>query len=392
MDVTGTTPMRLLAATTFLLIIGAAGCSGTTNGGGAGSGGQSTENDDDSSDDDGTTTTEVDTTTTGEEGDGDATSGSGWKAISAPARPVHINSVHFHDDKRGWLTTTSPNPMVDERGAWYTDNGGETWNLRREQFDALVARFDANGERAWMGGSDRRELWYSDDNKDFKPKHQAIDPHDTVSELYFWNKKVGIIGSETAGRIHRTADGGESWRLHEFEKKDAGFNDFEVLGDHVWASTGVDFQGDGTGARIHYSTDRGQTWELHKLEDQAHHYKGGSIQSVHAVSKKEVWAAGVNRQLYHTTDGMESWEQIEGVPADAYGFNDIDGIGDHLIAGGNHDKGAFIYESTDGGETWETTFVGECGTDCEIEGIEFVHKELAYAYGYGGTLIRFNGR
>jgi photosystem II stability/assembly factor-like uncharacterized protein len=356
----------------------------------------------DGSGDDDSNTTETNTTTTNpDDGDGggddgdDSTEGSsgGWQKISPPAQRVHINSVHFHDDQRGWLTTTGFDKMVDERGAWYTDDGGQTWDLRREQFDAYVAKFDANGERVWMGGSDSRELWYADDNDDFKPYDDGIQQQDWIGDLYFWDKQTGILGSQTAGRIHRTTNGGETFEIQEFGQKDAGFNDFEVLGDEVWASTGVDFQDDGTGARIHYSDDRGATWELHKLEDQAHHYKGGSIQAVHAVSSDEVWAAGVNRQLYHTTDGMETWEQIEGVPADAYGFNDIDGAGDTLIAGGNHDDGIFIYESHDGGESWEMTFVGDtCGSSCEIEGIEVVNEDLAYAYGYGETLIRFNGR
>ncbi|MFB6373121.1 MAG: YCF48-related protein, partial [Bradymonadaceae bacterium] len=360
-------------AAACLLFTASAGCGSLIGDGSPGDDGEnpttvdtSTSDDGDGDGDgdgngDGDNTTTVDTSTTGGDdgnGDGDGSSSgvSGWEYVGAPAQQVDVESVRFHDKKHGWLTTTGP-PMVDERGVWYTDNGGKSWDLRREQFNAYDARFDATGERVWMGGSNSRELWYSDDNKDFKPKDGAIEPQDLVGELYFWNKNEGILGSETAGRIHRTTDGGDSFKLHEFGKKDAGINDFEVLGDEVWASTGVDFQGDGTGGRILHSEDRGKTWDLHKLTDKAHHYKGGSIQAVHAISSDEVWAAGVNRQLYHTTDGMESWEQIEGVPADAYGFNDIEGVGDHLIAGGNHDEGIFIYESTDGGETWEMTYV-----------------------------------
>ncbi len=316
----------------------------------------------------------------------------GWEWVAAPATEAHINSIEFFDDDRGWMATDG-DPLVADRGAWYTDNGGDNWEFRREDFDAYAVGYDALGERVWMGGSDSRELWVSEDGHDFQPTDDGLNQQDWIGHLYFWDRDTGILGSQTGERIHRTEDGGETFEEIAFEDDYVnGMNSITVDGDRAWVTTGADFTQDNTGGVILYSEDRGENWEMIEFEDDAHHYEGGSIRDVHVVSDDEIWAGGRNRQLYYTDDGMESWNQIEGVPNEISGFDGIDGNGDHIVAGGNHEDGIFIWESTDGGDSWEMTFEDtSCGSGCEINGIEYVNDELAFAYGYGNTLIKFHG-
>lgn len=323
----------------------------------------------------------------GENNGGEVTTGQ-WEWVDSPAQQAHINAIHFHDDQRGWMATDG-DPLVADRGAWYTDDGGGSWEFRRQDFDAYVVRYDAQGDRVWMGGSDSRELWVADDGEDFRPIDEGLEQQDWIGSLYFWDADTGILGSQTGERIHRTTDGGEAFEQFQFEDDYVnGINNIEVHGDEVWATSGADFTQDNTGGVVLYSEDRAASWELIEFEDNAHHYEGGSIQDVHVVDENEIWAAGVNRQLYYTDDGMDSWDQIDGIPNEINSFRGIDGHGDHIVAGGNHDEGIFIWESTDGGQSWEMTFEDtSCGSGCEINGIEYVHSGLAFGYGYGNTLI-----
>lgn len=324
----------------------------------------------------------------GSNGGGDS-SKSGWTQIESPVDDVTIKAVHFYDDQRGWLAAEGSSG-VENQGAWYSDDGGQNWTLRKDEYPALTVRFDANGERTWLSGRDNRGIFYADDTKDFKPVAGEFEFPDSAEVLYFWDKQTGILGSNTGHRIHRTTDGGDSFTMKEFGQKTApGMNDLTVAGDRVWVATGGEFTEDGTGGPILHSDDRGESWKVIRLEDKAHDYAGGAVLGVHAVSETEVWGAGVNRQLYFTSDG-ETWQQVKGIPERARRFEDVDGHGDHIMVAGNNADGPFIFESTDGGENWKLVELGEiCSMGCHVEGIEFAGPDRVYAYGRNATLLRY---
>lgn len=349
----------------------------------------------DPDDDDDETTVAVnnDDGDNGDNDDNDATL-TGWQQVGSPSTKGNINDMHFHDDgQRGWLVTDA-DPLEGDPGAFYTDNGGDQWEWRREDYQAYVARYDRPGDRVWLGGSDSRELWVSDDDGvNFEPAADGFEQQDWVSSVYFWDDQTGIVGSQTGDRIHRTTDGAETFEQQEFTREVvAGVNDIAVVGDDVWAVSGQAYTQDNTGGVMLHSDDRGASWEVYEFEDEEHHHDGGALQDVHAISTDEIWVAGDNRQLYYTDDGMETFHQIDGIPSGVIGFNGIDGEGDHIITGGNHDDGGvFIYETRDGGETWEMAYENTTCRGCEISGIEYVHDELAFAYGYDESLLRYYG-
>jgi photosystem II stability/assembly factor-like uncharacterized protein len=316
----------------------------------------------------------------------------GWKDVDAPTKDVTIKAINFHDAQRGWLSAEGTSG-VDSKGAWYTSDGGDSWDQRKGPYDALVTKFSADGQRTWLSGRDNRGIWYADDQSDFKPAEGEFEYPDSARVMHFWDAETGIFGSNTGDRIHRTTDGGESFTLEEFGRDTApGMNDLTAAGDQVWIATGTEFTEDGSGGPLLYSDDRGKTWREVNFEDEAHDYAGGAILGVHAVDGSEVWAAGVNRQLYFTKDGMETWQQVQGIPKEAPRFEAIDGVGDHLMAAGNYKDDPFIFESTDGGENWQIVDLGDTCTDgCRIEGIEMVTSDLAFAYGPNNTLLRYDG-
>jgi photosystem II stability/assembly factor-like uncharacterized protein len=82
-----------------------------------------------------------------------------------------------------------------------------------------------------------------------------------------------------------------------------------------------------------------------------------SFRSIHAVSKKVVWAGGTKGTVLRTTNGGSSWQAIQVKDAEALDFRDIHGVSEKIaftMSAGDADKGAAkIFKTTDGGATWK---------------------------------------
>lgn len=317
----------------------------------------------------------------------------GWQAADFPGHNVVLKGMEFHDEDTGWLAAEGATG-VDDKGAWRTDDGGDSWEQVHDTYQAYVVQYDDTGQRAWMGGSDSQQLWFSDDGQQFQPQSDGFDQQDMIGDLHFWDPETGFVTGQTSDRIHWTDDGGENFEMIEMQREMvAGTNGVEAHGDDAWIASGADFTQDGSGARLLHSEDFGQTWDVIQLEDTAHDFEGGSLHDVYAVDDTEVWTVGINRQMYFSRDGMESWNQVEGIPDTVRNFYAIDGHGDHLIAAGSADgadEDSFVFSSEDGGDTWELMDFGEDAcleSGCTIEGLEYAHEDLAYAYGPNGTLL-----
>ncbi len=82
-----------------------------------------------------------------------------------------------------------------------------------------------------------------------------------------------------------------------------------------------------------------------------------SFRSIHAVSKKTVWAGGSKGTVLRTTNGGNSWQVISVKDAETLDFRDIHAVNDKIafaMSAGDADKGAAkIFKTTDGGTTWK---------------------------------------
>ena len=317
---------------------------------------------------------------------------SGWVNADPPMENIVIKSMHFEDENEGWMATEGATGVGD-RGVWYTDDAGQSWEQVHSEYNAYAVRPDAQGQRVWLGGSDQRQLWYSDDGETFQPQADGFEQGDTINHVYFWDDQVGLATTETSDRLHRTEDGGENFEQTEMQREVlSGTNGKDVDGDRVFLAAGTAFTGDEGGARILYSENRAESWEIIELVDQAHDFEGGPLEGIHVVDETEIWAVGANRQMYYTRDGMESWQQVDGVHEDIRHFYDIDGYGDRLLAVGSTSTAddVFVFQSEDGGDSWRMMDFadGACGHGCNLRGVEFVHQDLAYAYGPNNTLLR----
>lgn len=82
-----------------------------------------------------------------------------------------------------------------------------------------------------------------------------------------------------------------------------------------------------------------------------------SFRSIHALSKKVVWAGGSKGTVLRTLNGGNNWQVIRVKDAESLDFRDIYGVNDKIayaMSAGDADKGAAkVFKTIDGGETWK---------------------------------------
>jgi photosystem II stability/assembly factor-like uncharacterized protein len=175
-----------------------------------------------------------------------------------------------------------------------------------------------------------------------------------------------------------------------------GTHHIESLGArNAWIVGGPSFNGDGTGATVAYSSDAAQTWTIANLTDNAHLFKGGSLHGIAVVSATELWVAGENRQVFHTTDGMHTWTQIKGIPSEILHFGGVAVRGNTIALAGTAPPGDYVlYRSTDGGATFQIVDrraapgVWDAGG---VHGVTQTNNGDLFVYGYDGLLWKYTG-
>ena len=82
-----------------------------------------------------------------------------------------------------------------------------------------------------------------------------------------------------------------------------------------------------------------------------------SFRSIHALSKKVVWAGGSKGTILRTTNGGNNWQIIQVKDAEKLDFRDIYGVNEKIAyamsAGNAEDGAAKIFKTTDAGATWK---------------------------------------
>jgi photosystem II stability/assembly factor-like uncharacterized protein len=109
----------------------------------------------------------------------------------------------------------------------------------------------------------------------------------------------------------------------------------------------------------------------------------------------EIWVAGENRQVFHTTDGMRTWTQIEGIPQDVLDFGGVAVRGNTIVLAGSIGSGDYgLYRSIDGGDTFRIIGRRSRSGAWEPNGVRGVTQTSQgdlFVYGYGGLLWKYSG-
>ncbi|MCL5028832.1 MAG: hypothetical protein M1480_07405 [Bacteroidetes bacterium] len=224
-----------------------------------------------------------------------------------------------------------------------------------------------------------------------KPEKQK-DTTDVFADLKFRNigpavaggrvsSVVGIPGKPNiyyvgaaGGGIFKTTDEGSSWKAI-FEKYPSSIGAIALAPSNpnlVWVGTGeANIRNDVLdGHGVYYSPDGGTTWNFMGLKDVGQISKiiidPENPQIVFVAAIGHAWAPNEDRGLFKTSDGGKTWKKVLFV-------NDSTGVSDVVFEPGNTQvllagtwqvvrhpwglidggKGSGIYQSKDGGETWQ---------------------------------------
>lgn len=279
-----------------------------------------------------------------------------YYTVISPFVESELNDVFLVNQDVGWI--------VGNKGIiLYTSDGGQNWVRKSTLFNYdFLKVFFYDQDRGWIGTANGRILITTNGGNDWI--EVLISPDFTYFDaIYFTSPFVGHIsvGKYKAVYIMRTTDGGLTWT-----KKDS-------LVSATTASRwyDIDFYNDNLGVVVgdkkdaqRYTTDGGQTWlkstpiNDNFFRDQRSVHWLNSTDVISLGEGNEFW--GVVTPIYKSTDGGKNWAKKTQYPQnnydrvrDAYFKNSLEGI----AVGNNGFSFAYITRTTDGGETWNASFL-----------------------------------
>lgn len=282
-----------------------------------------------------------------------------------------LRSVHFVDDRRGWIG--------GRLGLFYTDDGGRSWKKQavsltsagRSPFDDQVPD---TGAIAW-----------ADQSRVVVRSEEGIAVGDAASNS--WRKvqcprylhavrlSDGVNGWALGqGRAYRTSDGGETWAAVEAMPKHRGLCTlYAVSALEAWA-------GGEEGIVVH-TTDGGRAWDRLDLGDDSH----WDVLDFFFTDPQRAWLCGVTDAIYHTSDGGQTWSRqtvATGGSFRAVSFADeLDG----WVVGPRYNADSAILHTCDGGVRWN---VQPTGTKSVLVSAQALGPGRAWVVGEDGTVLR----
>jgi photosystem II stability/assembly factor-like uncharacterized protein len=265
-----------------------------------------------------------------------------------------LESVYFVDSQNGWASGTYASPYEPTNFLLHTTDGGKHWTVQG------------------------RELCSEGDY--CKPEFSSVQ---FLDPLNGWALATNDIqpGKNTIALAH-TLDGGEHWNWVDSELEgmlQIGFLQVQSMlsfpdAQHGWA----------TGGRYDLisTADGGTTWTRQSLMCEGVE----CIVRVYAVSffnERNGWVVG--EELFHTTNGGQSWTQIA---ITAMGEAQDIQFASEEIGWLITDRGEIFY-SSDSGARWDP--VGQGGFP-PLLGLYFINEGQGWIVGESGTILYVEGQ
>ncbi len=302
-----------------------------------------------------------------------------WSPIQSPTNKT-LNQLQFLDSLTGWV-------VGDSGTILHTSTGGAIWVLQKSRVSEDIRDiFMLNSSRGWAVAQD-------------------------------------TDGPQYGSIVLSTTDGGTTWTDQRYPVQEEFFNSIMFLDSlRGWMV--------GEGGRIVGTTNAGNTWFNATVDSNA--APQWELQRVKFYSPSLGFAVGgrfdIVGTVWRTTNGGAMWAGQSVSLEPIYDLHFFDSL--HIIGiGGDYDFGSGMITTTDGGTTWEYTYLGIWGqasaisfrtpyeawtpqgfattamysldkgrtwTDTPIPGfnalydVQFTDSLHGYMVGGNGTILKFN--
>jgi photosystem II stability/assembly factor-like uncharacterized protein len=263
-------------------------------------------------------------------------------------------AAHFLSADQGWLIGESGQVLQ-------TTNGGQSWALADSRTNANLRGLTFLGQAmGWIvgeGGVIRRT---TDGGLSWQQQFSPIGADLNSVDFAFSN--LGLVAGD-CGTLLRTINGGTAWTWVE-----AGTpNNLNVV---QWVDTQTVLAA-GEGGVLLRSTNGGQTWNSLGGTGTGDHY-------ALEVQGNEVWLSGEGG-TYHSDNAGLSWEWLDGRR-----FQALAADGSGAVVGAGQD--GLVAVSTDGGQSWDNL---ELIPGVDWSAVALTGTRSGYLVGSGGTVVAF---
>lgn len=298
----------------------------------------------------------------------------------------------------------------------------QTWSIQESNFDsALLNVCFVNPETGYVCGLNGKVLKTTNGGSDWNALNTNV--KDGLACIQFINENIGFasggfIGGEAKNcTMIKTTDGGNTWNKLNVATGKCGGGSYFINADTGFYAYADDLYGHSVIAR---TTDGGTTWNqvysgsgwisYFHFPDSKNGYATVNNDSVLKTTDAgltwtltslgvKTWGSGIyffdkdngivggktntNAAMFKTTNGGINWTPVE---SSNMIFKISFGDADHgyALSVDNYGAGTMI-KSSDGGNSWgnETT------PKNNLRGIQFLNKDLGYAVGDSGVILKY---
>ena len=290
-----------------------------------------------------------------------------------------LDDVHFINENTGWTIRATGD-------VFKTTDGGETWETQANLGEFLRCVKFANDKVGYIGslqgvfggpGSVSRIFKTIDGGSTWTDLTSAISPAPIgVCGISVVNEKTvyGCGAFYRPARVYKTLDGGETWTNIDMSPYASSLVDVHFFTPKFGYVVGYG-SGDKIGGIILKTTDGGQTWET------VYNSSGTNLLwKIQALNRKHLFVSvagsrmSLGAKIIVSKDRGVNWVEKD-VPIDD---TQLQGVGfmtpRHGFAGGFFSG---LYETLDGGDTWELKNVG-----ANYNRFQRINRGLMYASGH----------
>lgn len=274
-----------------------------------------------------------------------------WQPVTLPeASGATLTGIDFLDDRVGYISGYEGDGITSTLVvAWRTTDGGGTW--RKIDLHALPyfnATFFSETVGAGYGWDEECSCpivgYTSDGGETWQTEHRS-----DMKWGFGVERVEGMTAYMTGGTVDSTvglitSDGGATWSRYGEGTLPIGFIMRQVLTDDVWFGF--------SGHSVVKSVDRGLTWSVIPVPPLT---GTGRINDIHFFDESTgligLAKGGPYPEIYRTTDGGTTWEQVYASPSYPYEMDNLAFIDEQTgfaMAGDG-----VVVITTDAGKTWE---------------------------------------